>query len=107
MPATRTITTDDAVVLRPAREADARALARLAVLDSAAPVGDDALLAERGGAIVAALDLASGRAIADPFHPTTDLLALLRTRADALCRSVPHRERRARRSLRGVLAHQR
>jgi hypothetical protein len=103
----RSTIADDAVVLRPARAADAGALARLAVLDSAAPLGGDALLAERGGALIAALDLATGRAIADPFHRTADLVTLLHTRAAALCRSLPHRERRIRRSLRGILAHQR
>ena len=60
----------DAVVLRRARAADARALTRLAALDDAAPLAGEALVAEQDGELRAAISLHSGRAIADPFHPT-------------------------------------
>jgi hypothetical protein len=80
--ATRHATTTDAVVLRPARPEDTAALVRLAVLDSARPLTGDVLVAEHDGVPRAALALDTGRAIADPFHPTTDLVALLRSRAE-------------------------
>lgn len=88
MPATATQPAHtDAVALRPARPEDAAALVRLAALDSACPPAGDVLLAEHGGVARAALELATGRVIADPFHPTTDLVALLRARAEMLRRS--------------------
>ncbi len=74
----------DAVVLRRAGTGDGRALARLAALDDAAPLAGEVLVAEHGGHLRAALSLHSGRAIADPFHPTADLVALLRARAALL-----------------------
>jgi len=73
--------TTDAVVIRRAFPEDAPALARLAALDSRRPLTGDILLAERDGAILAALSLDDGRVAADPFEPTADLVALLRVRA--------------------------
>lgn len=76
----------DALVIRPAYPDDAAALERLARLDSQRPfVGrtGPALVAERDGRILAALSVADGRAIADPFAPTADLVALLRLHATA------------------------
>ena len=43
-----------------------------------------ALIAEIGGAVVAAVSLADGRVIADPSQPTTVAGQLLRMRRDAL-----------------------
>ncbi len=83
---------DEAVILRPAITSDADALRRLAELDSAAPLRGAIIVAERHGEISAALELSSGRSVADPFAPTTELLTLLETRA-ALLR-VPARSRR-------------
>jgi len=40
------------------------------------------LVAEVDDRIVAAIPLAGGPAIADPFHPTADIVELLRVRAD-------------------------
>ena len=74
----------DAVVLRRARPSDARALTRLAALDDAAPLAGEALVAEQDGELRAAISLQSGRAIADPFHHTADLVTLLRGRAALL-----------------------
>lgn len=88
-------TAADAVVLRPAMPSDADALRRLAELDSASPLSGPILVAERGGEIAAALDLHSGRAIADPFSKTAGLVSLLRTRADLLRRATVGRRRRA------------
>jgi len=77
-------TASDAVVLRRALETDTRALRRLADLDDSSPLSGDALVAEQNGQLRAAISLHSGRAIADPFHLTTDLVVLLRARADLL-----------------------
>ena len=71
------------LVLRRAAAEDDAALARLARLDSAARPGGDVLLAELDDEIVAAVPLAGGRAIADPFRPTADIVALLRLQAAA------------------------
>ena len=72
------------VTIRPAREGDERALCRVAALDSAAVPTAPILLAEMNGAIVAAVGIASGEIIADPFVPTTEALELLTTRARRL-----------------------
>ena len=68
-------------VIRLAGDADEAALEHIAQLDSARPVGHPALVGEIGGHIAAALDLDTGRAIANPFVPTANLLAHLRVRA--------------------------
>lgn len=70
-----------AIVIRAATGADAAALERLAALDSARPLAAPALIAEVGGAPLAALSLRDGRTIADPFHRTDDLVGLLHVRA--------------------------
>ena len=72
---------DGAVTIRPAYPDDATTLARLAALDSARPLSGAVLLAERDGRPVAALAVAGGRTVADPFVPTADLVALLRVHA--------------------------
>jgi hypothetical protein len=72
------------VVLRRAVAHDDAALARLAQLDGAArPVGQ-MLLAEVDEQIVAAVPLGGGRAIADPFRLTAELVELLRLRVSLL-----------------------
>ena len=70
---------DPTVVIRAARGSDGEILERLARLDSQRPPTGDVLLAEQDGIVVAAL--AGDRAIADPFRPTADLVALLRIHA--------------------------
>ena len=69
------------LVIRAATAADRMALLRLAQRDSAAAPSGTVLIAESRGEIHAALELDGGRAIADPFRPTADLVALLRARA--------------------------
>jgi hypothetical protein len=71
----------DTIVIRRAGAADARVLARIAALDSARIPSADSLIAELGGLAVAALDLADGHVVADPFAPTADVVELLRLRA--------------------------
>jgi hypothetical protein len=73
---------DEALTIRMAYADDYTPLARLASLDSAERVPPRPLLvAEVGDEIRAALSLADGSSIADPFHRTAELLALLRMRA--------------------------
>ncbi|HSD78000.1 MAG TPA: hypothetical protein VLA98_11360 [Solirubrobacteraceae bacterium] len=84
----------DTVVIRLASAADAPALERLARLDSAPrPLRGAILVAESGGELRAARALDDGRAIADPFHPTAGLVALLETRAALLRGAGPTRTR--------------
>jgi hypothetical protein len=72
------------VTVRHTRPADAEAIARLAALDSGRTPTGPMLVAESDARILAALPLGSGRPIADPFTPTTELVALLKLRANQL-----------------------
>jgi hypothetical protein len=72
------------VTLRYAFPDDQPALWRLAALDSCEPPAEPVLLAEVDGVPWAALSLADGRVVADPFHHTLHLAALLRARAAQL-----------------------
>jgi hypothetical protein len=93
------------IMIRPAYADDYDALARLAALDSAAGVPHrPLLLAEVDGTLRAALSLRDGSAIADPFHPSVRLLALLRAHA-AGEKASPRRRRP--RSLRRLPAYAR
>jgi hypothetical protein len=89
------------VTLRFARPDDASELAHLAQLDSAAAPAPPALLGELSGRLVAALSLADGRVLADPFVPTAAVVELLRARARQLNGTARgSRARRAPRPLR-------
>jgi hypothetical protein len=68
------------LTVRRSTSADAASLARLAALDSASPPRGPALVAEADSRMLAALPLGSGRPIADPFEPTSELVALLELR---------------------------
>src|SRR5215213_11959888 len=71
----------EAIMIRMAVSADAEALGRLAQLDSAPPPAPvPMLVAEGGGELRAALPLHGGPAIADPFRPTVELVAILAQR---------------------------
>jgi hypothetical protein len=85
------------ITIRLATPDDHRALTVLAALDSAeaAPRGR-VLLAEVDGELRAALSLADGSTIADPFHPTLAIVELLRTHARALVARAPRTRRRLR-----------
>jgi hypothetical protein len=87
---------DTTLTLRRAEAADAAALDRLAELEEAAPLTGDILVAERGGAVVAALTPADDRAVGDIFLPTARALQMLRDWAAELGAPAP-RPRRARR----------
>lgn len=69
------------ISIRTARSDDEAALRRLAALDSADPIAGPALMAEVDGELRAALALEDGRVIADPFHPTAQLVVLLEVQA--------------------------
>jgi hypothetical protein len=66
------------IALRPAAPGEDADLRRLAALDSAEPLRGPVLIALADGEPVAALSLADGRAVADPFRPTADVVTLLR-----------------------------
>ena len=83
------------LTIRMAVSADAEALRRLAQLGSApAPGPAPMLIAQVPAELRAAVPLYGGRAIADPFHPTAELVALLTERTRQL---APPRRRPARR----------
>jgi len=89
------------VLVRPARSADADALAVLASLDSARPLTGEVLLAVAGGEVAAAMSLDTGAVVADPFVPSAHLVDLLRTAARP---AVTRRPRNPRLTLRAVRA---
>jgi hypothetical protein len=61
--------------------ADRHDLQRLAALDEHELPPPPLLIARRDGELCAALSLATGEVVADPFRRTSDLLALLRCHA--------------------------
>jgi hypothetical protein len=74
--------TADELVVRAARYEDAAALEDLAALDSARPLGGGhVLVGELDGRIVAAVSMHDGRAIADPFVRSDDIVGMLRLHA--------------------------
>jgi hypothetical protein len=91
VPSPRTVRTEarpephwSALVIRLAVAADETRLRRLAALDSARPLSGQALIAEQGGSVVAAVSLDDGAAIADPFVASADAVVMLRVRASQL-----------------------
>ena len=80
------------VTIRRAHADDTARVAQLAALDSTpGHVGERLLLAEVEGELRAALSLEDGRVMADPFHPTSELVSLLELRASQV---TDGRERR-------------
>jgi hypothetical protein len=73
------------ITIRPEYPDDELALDRLAALDSADETpARPLLLAEVDGELRAAVSLLDGAAIADPFHHTASIVALLRRHAKSL-----------------------
>jgi hypothetical protein len=72
------------VTIRVAQPSDAEALRRLAEVDSQPAPQGYVLVAEAEGELRAAVVVADGAAIADPFHPTQALVSLLAVRARQL-----------------------
>ena len=88
-----------ALTLRYAVPADADDLDRLAELDSQRAPRGVVLVAEVGGELWAAISLDDHHAVADPFRPTGELVALLVERARQVRRAQrdrPQRPSRAR-----------
>ncbi len=82
----RSATDLEAVSLRVSSDDDAGALARLAELDSSRIPPGPMLLAEVDDHVRAAVSLADGSVLADPFHTTNETIKLLRARAKQLSR---------------------
>lgn len=96
------------VTVRRSAPGDESALARLASLDSASPPRGPALIAEADSRMLAALPLGSGRAIADPFEPTAEAVAILelrRSQIESVDGAGADRPRGLRGLLRGRLSH--
>lgn len=77
------------VTIRWAVPADLPALERVAALDSQPLPAGPLLVAAVDGEIRAALATLEDAAVADPFHPTADLVGLLRARAGQLRERQP------------------
>jgi hypothetical protein len=91
---TRTVTPPsesmETLTIRMAVPADTPALVRLAQLDSArAPEQLPMLVAVADGDLCAALPLNGGTAIANPFRPTAEIVAMLTARAEQLQAPTP------------------
>jgi hypothetical protein len=71
----------ESITITQASESDAPKLWRLAALDDRRAPRGPALLAYVGNDLRAAVGLADGQAVADPFHPTAEIVELLRMQA--------------------------
>ena len=76
-----TITTTSEIRIRAADEQDLTAISRVAGRDSTLLPGGPFLVAEVGDDVRAAISLGDGTVVADPFHRTAELVAMLRIRA--------------------------
>jgi hypothetical protein len=66
------------ITIRRSKTGDVAAVARIAALDSGRAPEGDAMLAFAGEELRVVLPLDGGRALADPFHRTAELVELLR-----------------------------
>lgn len=71
----------DAITITHSTAADSEDVWRLALLDDRRAPAGPALLAYVDGELRAAVGLVDGRAIADPFHPTAEVMEMLRFQA--------------------------
>lgn len=94
------------ISMRLATSGDDARLEQLAELSGGMKAAGPWLLAEVDGQLSAALPLAGGEALADPFRPSAELQALLSLRAKQLGRDerVRHSSVRRRRRSRSTLA---
>jgi hypothetical protein len=72
------------IVIRSAADEDGPAIDRLGLLDGHRLPAGERLVAEAGGQILAAAEVASGATIADPFKPTGGVARLVAMRAKQL-----------------------
>jgi hypothetical protein len=98
--------TSASMTIRRAGAADLGSLALLATLDGAATPSEPVLVAESEGRMLAAVPFDGGRAIADPFEPTAEVVALLELRARQIrdARNTAHNRAGLLRRLRARLA---
>ena len=75
------ITTNSEIRIRVAHEGDLAAVTRIAGRDTSQPPAWPILIAEVGSEVRAAISLTDGEVVADPFHRTAELVAMLRIRA--------------------------
>lgn len=92
--------TGTSITIRAAGPEDVEALHRLAQRDSRAVPGGELLIALVDGEARAATSLASGETIADPFHRTEELVAMLTLRGSRLRGERRQRRRGLKRLLR-------
>ena len=85
---------DGPITLRRAGSDEYATLERLAQLDSAPALTGPCLIAERDLRPLAAIEIGSGRVIADPFERTADVVELLEARARVLRHEDAGRPRR-------------
>src|SRR4051812_43459424 len=83
---------EQSVTIRLARPQDEAALVRLTQLESRPDPEGTSLAAEFGGGVAAALPLAGGAPLGDPFRRTAHLVPLLELRAKQLTSSPPWRK---------------
>jgi hypothetical protein len=69
------------VTIRRLANGDEPSLRELVERDTARGLDGDVVGAELDGRLMAAISLTDGNVVADPFHRTADLVALLRVRA--------------------------
>jgi hypothetical protein len=82
------------ISIHAATEADRPAIERLAALDSAAVPAGEMLIAQVAGEPVAAIEVATGATVADPFRRTADPVELLAARARHLLEAEATTRRR-------------
>lgn len=70
------------ITIRQAQDTDRPGLDRLAALDTAVALAGTVLVAEERGEMRAAIELETGRVVANPFAPTASLVELLRRRRE-------------------------
>ena len=77
------------ITIRLALPADRAGLHRLAGRDGASLPAEPVLVADVGGSLRAAMSLADGAVVADPFHRTAELVEMLRIRARGVAAPAP------------------
>jgi hypothetical protein len=81
------------ISIRHARPQDLEAVTKVAQRDGATVPEGELLIALCGSEVRAAISIERDEVIADPFHPTADLVALLSERAAELRNGSPPRSR--------------